>query len=183
MVNDYYPKKFLIKYHQFEKPKEFDLWDSIDAKAIELGGRKIVFGSKALEKDLVQYDFLFCLDGPAFVAHKRVLEIFNKLCPEDIQALPVIIKNLDPKDIKFENKDFVLINVLNRIEIYDKSFIRFTENGVPKIDKKVLIDKNIGNHLICMDVHSTAQIFYPLLAKHFIKSRGVQFLIDEEAPI
>lgn len=180
--NDYYPDKFLIHYHGFDEPKEFDLWDAIKGEAIEPVGR-IVFGVKAKEEELVKYDFLWCPDGPAFVVHQRVLDKFNEVCPKDIQALPIIIKNLDPNGEKFENKEFWLINILNIVEAFDKNFITISSLGIPKITKKVLLDGSMGSHLICRDFHCTSRVlFHPSLAKHFIKSKGIQFLTDEEAP-
>lgn len=181
--NSYYPDKFIIQYHEFEEPKDFDLWDAIKGDRIKHAERNIVFGTDAPEKELIQYDFLWCPDGPAFVVHKRVLDKFNEFCPNDIQALPMVIKNLNPKGAQFENKDFWLINTLATVEAFDKNYVYYSDLGVPNFHKKVILNGSMKEHLIARDkTFQSYLIFYPSLAKHFIKSRGIQFLTDEEAP-
>lgn len=184
--NSYYPDKLYIKYNKFETPKAFSLYDALEGKPIELENRKIVFGIKAKEEEMVKYDFLDCPDGgSALVVHSRVLEKLNKLCPKDFQALPIIIKNFDPNaEEKFENKDFWLINVLSKRRIFDEKCIYYSPNGVPKMKRKVVMDNSMGDALLARDEIlglDTYLFFHPSLAKHFIKSKGVQFLTDEEA--
>lgn len=185
-TNSWYPDRFVIKYRKFEPPKDFDLYDAMDCKKVDLGNHKIIFGINAEEEEFTQYDFLDCPDGPAFVVHNRVLKIFNELCPDDFQALPVIIKNNNPKGKQFENKDFWLINILNLVDIIDQEkseaywdgdFLRFKQ-------KMYLYDAERMAHFKMARIENKKPwiIFHPLLAKHFINSRGVQFLTDEEAP-
>lgn len=180
----FYPDKFTIQYHEFEEPKEFDLWDAIEGNPIKLGDRKIVFGIEATEEEFIQYDFLWCPDGPAFVVHKRVLDKLNELCPNDIQSLPMVIKNLNPKGSQFENKDFWLINILNNIDAQDKdkAIIENWGDNLLMVKKKAFKENCMGSHLIIRDDLSTCVLFHPSLAKHFAKSRGILFLTDEEAP-
>ena len=43
---------------------------------------------------------------------------------------------------------------------------------------------HMNRHLLTMIKECEPDIiFHPSLAKHFIKSKGIQFLTDEEAPI
>jgi len=184
--NDYYPDKMMIHYHEFDEPKEFDLWDAIKGERVELGNRRIVFGIKAKEEELVKHDFLWCPDGPAFVVHQRVLDKLNVLCPNDIQALPVIIKHYDLTAEKFENREFWLINILDIVDIIDREKSESYWKGDYLMFKKKMYLKDIsymGDHLIARIEEFTPKIiFHPSLAKHFIKSKGIQFLTDEEAP-
>ena len=181
----YYPERFHLKYNKFEKPKAIELIDTRRGKQIDLGSKKIVFGIAALPEEFTQYDFLECPDGGALIVHQRVLNIFNQVCTDDFQALPMVIKNLDPEGVKFENKDFWLINILNRFEVVDRnlSTITISPNGVEYVENKVLKDNALGSHLLVIDDITMYTIFHPSLAKYFINSRGVQFLTDEEAPI
>ena len=184
--NDYYPDKFLIKYRKFEPPKDFDLYDGIKGQVVELGDSKIVFGIKASPEEFTKYDFLWCPDGPAFVVHQRVLDKLNVLCPNDIQALPVIIKHYDLTAEKFENREFWLINILDIVDIIDREKSESYWKGDFLKFKKNMYLKDIsymGDHLIARIEEFTPKIiFHPSLAKHFIKSKGIQFLTDEEAP-
>jgi hypothetical protein len=181
-VQDYYPDRFLINYRKFEQPKEFDLYEARQGKPIDLAGRKIVFGIKAPEEQFTQYDFLWCPDGPAFVVHQRVLDKFNELCPNDIQALPMVIKNVSLKGEQFENKDFWFINVLAIVDSFDKNYIHFAEDGFPTFKQKVLLNHSMKDHLVARDNIFYRILVHPSLARHFIESRGVQFLTDEESP-
>ncbi|MEY3197440.1 MAG: hypothetical protein RLZZ59_811 [Pseudomonadota bacterium] len=181
----YYPDRFMIQYHEFEEPKEFDLWDAIQGEWIDLKGSEIVFGIAASEEEFTQYDFLWCPDGPAFVVHDRVLKKLYELCPGDIQALPMVIKNLDPDGVQFQNKDFWLINILNVVDAQDrvKAIIEDWGDGLLMVKKYGLREDCFGTHLLIRDKLSTSILFHPVLAKHFIKSRGILFLTDEEAPL
>ena len=61
---------------------------------------------------------------------------------------------------------------------WDGDFLEFKKKMYLK-DIKIF-----GDHKIARIEHFTPKIlFHPSLAKHFIKSRGIQFLTDEEAPI
>lgn len=199
-VNDYYPDKFLIQYHKFDEPKEFDLWDAIKGEKVDLGNRKIVFGIKAKPEEFTQYDFLWCPDGPAFVVHKRVLDKFNELCPNDIQALPMILKNLDPKGEQFEDREFRLINVLSIKDVIDREksgvyYENITDGAISQVpmrrgdmiqfrNRMCLkgIDSLEGSLIARVKEYTSHIVFDPSLARHFINSRGVQFLTDEEKP-
>ncbi len=176
-----YPARCDIQYHEFAEPKEFDLWEAYDAKKIELGDRKIVFGIKAKPEEFTTYDFLWCPDGPAFVVHNRVLEIFNRLCPDDFQALPMVIKNLNLKDEAFENKEFWLINPLKLRACIAKKTITYDDMNVPDAYNPQFVEGSMKDCLLCRDEELNDIFFHPSLAKHFIKSKGIKFYTAEEA--
>lgn len=182
--DNYYPNKYLIKYSKFEQPKEFDLLDGIQGKTVELGKSKIVFGIKAKEGEFEKYDFLYCPDGPAFVVHQRVLDVIKKECTDDVQELPIIIKNLDPEGERFENSNFWLINILNIIDIIDREKSEaYMDGDFLEFKKKMYLKDTsyMGKVLISRIKEFTPKIiFHPKLAKHFVKSKGIQFLTDEE---
>ena len=186
-VNNYYPDKYMIQYHEFEDPKEFDLWEAIKGERLPYKEYKIVFGINAIPEEFNKFDFLWCPDGPAFVVHKRVLDKFNELCPKDIQALSVTIKNLNDKMPKFEDKNFYLINILNIRDVIDrdKSEAYYRGDFLEFKEKMYLKDlTSLGASLLARVEEFTPKIvFHPSLAKHFIKSKGIQFFTDEEAPI
>lgn len=184
-TSDSYPDKLILKYNKFEMPKEFNLLEAMRCKKIELGDRKIVFGVKAREEEITKYDFLRCFDGgSALIVHNRVLEKLNELCPKDFQSLPMLIKNFDPNsEEKFENKDFVLINILQKRKIFDEKCI-FYIGSIPEMNRKIVIDNSMGDVLLARDeIFLSSTFFHPSLAKHFIKSKGIQFLTDEEASL
>ncbi len=183
--NSSYPDRLELEYNEFEEPKEFDLYEAIRGNKIELGDRKIIFGVKAKEEELTKYDFL---DSPAstLVVHQKVLDRLNELCPDDIQALPTTIKNCALASDPFENKDFWLINILNIVDAIDqeKSEAYWNEYLHSLKFKKKMYLKDVsclGVHMLARVMHFKPRIiFHPLLAKHFIKSKGIQFLTDEE---
>lgn len=184
--NSSYPSRFILHYYDVEEPKEFWLYDATACKNLDLGNRKIIFGINDENEDFTQYDFLECFDGPAFVVHDRVLKIFNELCPDDFQALPVIIKNNKPKGKQFENKDFWLINILKLVDIIDqKKSESYWDGDFLRFKQKMYLydaDRMADCKMARIENKKPWIIFHPSLAKHFINSRGVQFLTDEEAP-
>ncbi len=113
------------------------------------------------------------------------MDKFNELCPNDIQAL-LIIKNCALASETFENRDFWLINILNIVDAIDqeKSEAYWNEYLHSLEFKKKMYLKDINclkGHLLARVLHFKPKIiFHPSLAKHFIKSKGIQFLTDEE---
>lgn len=186
--DSYYPDKYELEYYGFESPKEFDLLSIYkkDQKINIESMSAIVCGIKASSDEFEKYDFLCPTCGPDFVVHKRVLDKFNEICPNDGQALPIVIKNLDPRREQFENRNYYLINILNTIDMIDK-----TETILVNEDGKKLISPNnvhfktveyMGNYLFIREKLTGGILFHPSLAKLFIKSKGVQFLSEEELP-
>ena len=93
---DRYPDKFEIHYNEFNLSKKFNLLETYKGKKLNRKSiGEVVFRIKAMPEQFKEYDFLRCNVGIAFVVHQKVLDKFNELCSDDIQALPIIIKNLD----------------------------------------------------------------------------------------
>src|SRR5690606_4635918 len=109
--------------------------------------------------------------------------IFNELCPDDIQALPIVIKNLDLKGESFENKSFYLINIVNTIDMLDKTETVFEDEDGRKrtlpVNVHIKTINYMQNHLLVRDeLLCSSILFHPSLAKHFKKSKGIKFLTD-----
>jgi hypothetical protein len=181
----HYATKYDLQYYNFEEPKETDLYDLYRGMPVTTKIPLYVFGIKAQPKEFKKYDFLDLPDGPAFVIHDRVLKIFQEMCPDDFQRFDMIIKNLDSKDPPFENKEFHIINVTNRIKALDmeKSEFHKSPNGILFPTKRIFKDEDCweGNLLAREELESCI-LFHPKLAKKFRRSKGIQFLSDSEAP-
>jgi hypothetical protein len=180
---DSYPERCDLYYNKFEEPKQFDVYKTIIANKLPEKNYNIVFGVKASPDELESFDFLWCHEGPAFVVHKRVVHKLNDLCPNDIQVLPVTIKNLDQTAPKFVNKSFYLINILKLADIYDKSYIIFKpgRKPFPRLSQKVFNENCMNGALLARDyLFEPPVFFHPSLAKHFIKSKGIRFLTETE---
>ena len=178
-----YAKKYELKYRTFKPLENFNIRVALDGKYIN-SMPTVVFGITARPEEFTKYDFLMGWDTSAFIVHGRVVEVFSEMCPEDFQAFNVEIHNFDPKGEQFVNKEFYLINVLHRIRAIDeeKSEIDYSENGVAYVDKKVFKEDGMQGHLLARDDLTGQIIFHPKLAKKFRKSKGIQFLSDEESP-
>lgn len=184
-VTDHYATKYDLQYYGFEDPKETDLYDLYRGHIIEKEILPYVFAIRAQPEEFTKYDFLYLPDGPAFVIHDRVLKVFEEMCPNDFQRFDMVIKNLDPKDPPFENREFHIINVTNRIKALDmeKSEFHKSPNGILFPTKRVFKEEDCWEgHLLAREDHESRILFHPKLAKKFRRSKGIQFLSDSEAP-
>lgn len=70
-----------------------------------------------LETDAVGWEKIF---------HRRVIEILQKLCPEDFEAVPVTIRSVHKDIAPYETNEFYMLNVLKCIDAVDmtKSVIK-----------------------------------------------------------
>ena len=178
-----YAKKYELEYRTFKPCTDFDLY--VTRRGAPIGEvPQIVFGITARPEEFTKYDFLMGWDTSAFIVHGRVVEVFSEMCPEDFQAFNVEIHNFDPKGEQFVNKEFYLINVLHRIRAIDeeKSIIQDWGDNYFNVAKKVFKEDGMQGHLLARDDLTGQIIFHPKLAKKFRKSKGIQFLSDEESP-
>jgi hypothetical protein len=182
--SDNYPDRCQIEYSKFREPKEFDLFLTRAGEYISDPVPRLIFGIKAKPEEFCKYDFLEPLIDPAFVVHKRVVDKFTEICPEDFQAFNVEIHNLDPNGEQFVNKDFYLINILYRIDAIDreKATLRLSPNNILRVTKKVFKEDGMQGHMLARNELGGHILFHPKLAAEFKKSKGVQFLSDVEAP-
>ncbi len=181
----HYATKYDLQYYNFEEPKETDLYDLYRGIPVTKKISPYIFGIKARPEEFTKYDFLDLPDSPAFVIHDRVLKIFQEMCPDDFQRFDMVIKNLDPKDPPFENKEFHIINVTHRIKALDleKSIYEIDKDHIFWLDKRVFKDEDCWEgHLLAREDLESSILFHPKLAKKFRRSKGIQFLSDSEAP-
>lgn len=177
--------KFILKFSNLKNQKTSDLIDFVMSNIIENDKSPYIFDINVQPNEFEDYDFLPTYDGPAFVIHDRVLKIFQEMCPDDFQRFDMVIKNLDPKDPPFENKEFHIINVTHRIKALDleKSIYEIDKDHMFWLDKRVFKDEDCWDgHLLAREELESSILFHPKLAKKFRRSKGIQFLSDSEAP-
>ena len=118
-----------LKYSK--DPKEYDL----------------IFASRVSPKEFTKFD---CLpnNSTAPLVNQKVLNILNKLCPNDIQAFPAVIMPESGSPHSFENRDYWVINIIKLVEAInlEKSVVSFYEeipDRVSNIKKLVFIKLNV----------------------------------------
>jgi hypothetical protein len=156
---------------------------SIDPKEYDL-----IFASESPPEEFKKFD---CLpnNGMAPLVNKKVLDIFNKLCPNDIQAFPATIVPEPGSPYKFENHDYWVINITKLVDVIDleKSIISFYVEKPDRIDnikklvfldkeefKKPFISRIINDHSL--------KIVSPALVQSLKEANvtGVHFIEDKE---
>jgi hypothetical protein len=183
-VNNNYPENCVIEYIWLQGSNQFDLYEAMRGKKLADKNYNIEFSTNAMPQDLDKLEFLWCLTGPAFVVHKRVVDKLNELCPNDIQVFPVTIKNFDESAPKFVNKNYYLINILKLVDVFDKSYLITEGRIMPKLSKQVFNDNCMQGALLARDnIFHSCIFFHPSLAKHFSQSQDIQFFTEDEAPL
>lgn len=181
----YKSKNYILHYANFNGQKTLELTPFVMGEKIKGRNTPYIFGILVSPEAFGVYDFLHTYDGPAFVVHDRVLRVFQDMCPDDFQRFDMVIKNSDPDSIPFENHEFHLINVTNRIQAFDmeKSEFHKSPNGILFPTKRVFKDGDCWEgHLLAREALESSILFHPKLAKKFRRSKGIQFLTDTEAP-
>ena len=130
--------------------------------------------------------------GQAPLVNQKILDILNKLCPNDIQAFPVTIVPESPSKHTFVNHDYWLINITKLVEAIDleRSDVEFfdhdprIEDAIRTIKKLAFIDSDkfakplIGriNNKRSMEIVSSS------LAEAFKEAKvtGVEFREDKD---
>ena len=149
---------------------------------------ELIFQSACQPKEFLKFD---CLpnNGTAPLVNKKVLDIFNKLCPNDIQAFQATIIPDKKSKHNFENHDYWLINITKQIDVIDleNSELSFFEEAPSSISSiKRLVFLNNVNTDTCFIARvpnrCSLEIVSPSLAKAFkdAKVTGVSFIEDKE---
>jgi hypothetical protein len=133
---------------------------------------------------LKKYD---CLPntGKSPLVNKKVLDILQSLCPDDIQAFPAVIVPEDPKKHTFENHDYWVINITKTLSgiDYKQSQITFDDGEIFSFQKTILVEYEKGMPLLCREeaFHPRIYVAPPLVqALLDAKISGVRFLKDTE---
>lgn len=168
------PSPDVGRLRYFQDPKNYDL----------------VFVSESPPKEFLKFD---CLPnnstGKSPLVNKKVLDIFNKLCPNDIQAFQATIIPDKKSKHSFENHDYWLINITKQMDVIDleNSDLSFFEEDPSSIFiiKRLRFLNNIDPDITFIarvsNDHSL-QIVSPSLAQAFkdAKVTGVRFIEDKE---
>lgn len=159
-----------LRYSQ--DPKDYDL----------------IFESACQPKEFLKFD---CLpnNGTAPLVNKKVLDIFNKLCPNDIQAFQATIIPDKKSKHRFQNHDYWLINITKQMDVIDleNSELSFFEEAPSSISsiKRLLFLNNVNTDT-CFIARApnrcSLEIVSPSLAQAFkdAKVTGVRFIEDKE---
>ncbi|MFK7973766.1 MAG: hypothetical protein AB8B66_02740 [Rickettsiaceae bacterium] len=142
-TTEYYPKKFMVEAaNWYTDISEYDIGSS--AYIIQKIDREynIIVGykGKATKEQLQELPYLECsvaINCPGYLLHKKVIDIMQRICPEDFEALPVTIINQRKNSQDFEIKDFYALNFLKCIDAIDRqnSIIQWSENTVAYVRK------------------------------------------------
>lgn len=174
-------RKYDLRYYKFEAPKSHTLFDFIKGRKIEIND-ELVFGIKATPEDFTKYDFLNCWDGPGIIVHKRILKLLQEFCPGDFKAIPMVIKNYDAKDKFFENRDYVLLNILNELDVLDEEKTEFTRldprDEYQYIHKCVFKPNSMQGHHIGIIKDDVIYIISSELAYKLKDCTGIEFRVD-----
>jgi len=125
----YDPTKPLVVDVPFKNysPLEYNLKDNTTdyfifyhGNPVEVLDYKLVFEinmkeSKMLEMDIIPASF------PGLIVNKKVLDILKRVCQDDFQVFPILIKSIPgkSKNKAFVNYDYFLIHIIKRIAAID----------------------------------------------------------------
>ena len=166
------PSPDVGRLRYFQDPKDYDL----------------IFESACQPKEFLKFD---CLpnNGTAPLVNKKVLDIFNKLCPNDIQAFQATIIPDKKSKHRFQNHDYWLINITKQMDVIDleNSELSFFEEAPSSISsiKRLLFLNNVNTDT-CFIARApnrcSLEIVSPSLAQAFkdAKVTGVRFIEDKE---
>ena len=210
---EYYPRKFVIEPANWGpdiNPYNNDIGSSPYAIKKLDQEYKITVGYKgrASKEELQEVPYLECsvaLRCPNYLLHKKVIDIMNRICPEDFEAIPVTIVNQRKNSEYFEIKDFYALNFLKCIDAIDRknstiqwgslnssdhiSKLRYKENpwqdGAIRIPHKTKEEQY--NHFnlekpckLARDVVKGAYLWHPKLAKELPRDSYHWFVQDIE---
>jgi len=180
-----YPLSLNLHYNGFEKPKPYSLvLDFNQGKKIPVKADEMIFGCRMSEEKLKQFDFLHSWDGGCLIVNGRALKILEQICPNDFEAFRIVIKNFKEKQEPFINKDYYIVNILNRIEIIDwDAFEHSGKESIPlKFTKMVFKNNAMQGHKLVVEKTERWILFSSDLAKIFYeqKFKGLRFYADYE---
>lgn len=158
---------------------------SLDPKEYDL-----IFTSRVPPEKFTKFD---CLPnntvGHCPLVNQKVLDIFNKFCPDDVQAFPTtIFPDKGSKHI-FENHDYYLINIAKLVDVVDleESEVSFYKELPDKIDNiknlTFLEKQEFSRQFIARNKsYHSLKIVSPSLAQAFKEAKvtGVEFIEDKD---
>ncbi len=159
----------------------------VDPKNYDLIYHSVIVPDVFIER----YD-VFPNNGTAPLVNKKVKNLLENLCPEDVQFFPVMIKNDNDKIDHFENHDYWLLNICSIYEDvnFEKSEFKYGSPGTciegallgyKKCVFNEIVDQKIPH--ISRLIHSQAHIIVsPELVKRFKKEKikGAKFIKNND---
>ena len=156
---------------------------SLDPKEYDL-----IFASESPPEEFKKFD---CLsnNSTALLVNQKILDIFKKLCPDDIQEFPTTIIPATGSSYKFENHDYWLINITKLVDVIDqeKSLLSFYEemsNRISSFKNLVFLDKEEFEKPFIARIYNrpSLEIVAPSLVKAFKEAniKGVLFTEDKD---
>lgn len=168
--------KHNLRYNKFENPKEHQLIEFAMTKKVEIKN-ELVFGIEASPEDFTKYDFLNCWDGPGIIVHKRILKFLQEFCSEDFQVISMVIKNYDSEDKPFENRDYMLLNIVNELDVLDEEKSEYSV--VNKfLEYPVFKPSSMQGHHLALVKGHVFYIISPELAYKLKDCTGIEFRVD-----
>jgi len=124
------------------------------ANRVEVLDYKLIFEinmkeSKMLEMDILPTGF------PGLITNKKVLSILQRVCPDDFQVFPILIKSVPGKSKhkEFVNHDYFLIHIIKKISAIDfeASDFLLLDDSKPKVPNNILRIRKIRFKPNCMN--------------------------------
>lgn len=158
-----------LKYSQ--DPKDYDL----------------IYTYRYSESHLKRFD-CFPNTGQSPLVNRKVVDILNKLCPDDIQAFPATILPEPNSFHKFKNHDYWVINITKSLDAIDKeesNLKYFSESlgGLPFGAKKLRLKPYEDKYYIARDkTLNTIELVSPALVQALkeVCVTGVEFIEDKD---
>ncbi len=195
-----YPHKYWMDYNWRPMEERTDSLIFMQGKHLpceDIGGIKcslnpkeydLVFASKVKPEVFTKFD---CLPnnthGSSPVVNKKVLDILNKICPDDIQAFPATIVPEPGLKYEFKNHDYWLINITSSTNIIDEGktdflYLSSSLGGQPYGAKRLVLKEKNGNYLLRDKTLKTFMVASPSIAQAFKEANvtGVEFIEDKD---
>ena len=139
----------------------------------------IKFYSKQPQSRLIKWDVLRAFSMLSFIVNEKVKLVFEQLCPQNVQFLPIIIEGKGEKAGVYENHDYYIVNILSVLDILREDVI--IDGADFKSYPYLRGLEAFQGSMIAIERRRKSHIFFhPTLAKALAKFKGINFLTEEE---
>lgn len=176
------PFRYDLEFQNYTQDEEL-IHDIYRGNKIDLNSYTAMkFYSKQPESRLIKWNVLEAFSMLSFIVNGKVKLVFEKLCPQDVQFLPIIIEGKGEKAGVYENHDYFIVNILHVLDIFQENVII---NGADFKSYPYLQGlEAFQGHMIAIERRRKSHIFvHPTLAKALAKFKGINFLSEEENAI
>lgn len=172
----------IFKYDLFYRDEDVDKL-SVFSRLVKLDVnvyKPFEFFSELPPEKFTKWDFLQDYGNVDMIVNQKVVDVFMKHCPDDIQALPIIIRNKSDKYGEFENRDYFIINIFKLAAVFPENKV-IINNGFFESYPYVGDISCLNGNMIVRDKRFFGSIFFhPTLAKEFAKFKGITFQTEED---